>query len=189
MVWIATVDRPNAMPLDQVHVALYGYYPQCAARDARPYVWRLASQNTVMMASSMRPSAPSARQVMPQHGTTYDFKLVFKRTRNVGGTYTRPDGAKRQRDKKTIVMRNHDEIKKRLIEYTAPRGGAVKYVRIENMQQYNPTPTITLDICTAIGKVFVTDADQFDALLCSGGPSTGKAYGLGMWYLPEIMGE
>ena len=46
---------------------------------------------------------------------------------------------------------------------------------------------ITLPIVDARGQVLVTDAEKFAALITSGGPGTGKAYGLGAWWLPQIM--
>ena len=186
MVWIADVARDASMPLDQVHVALYGYYPQCAAADARPYVWRLMSPDRMLIASDLRPSANSAREVRAQRGMTYDFRATIKRVRNVGGVTKRPDGTARPRNARAVVMTDHDEIKARVVRWAADRGGDVRYVRAENMREIR-LGHIRLPICDIIGKVYVSDADAFDSLLRSGGPGTGKAYGLGLWYLPEIM--
>lgn len=188
MVWIAEVSRDKSMPLDQAHVAIYGYFPQVARGDARPYVWRLLSADSMAIASHLRPSANGAREAYAGHGVTYDFRVTFKRVRNVGGTMTRTDGTKRKRTARAVEVRDHDELKARLIRFAAERGGDVRYVRIENQRVYEPAKGVKLPICDAIGKVYVRDPVAFDGLLSQGGPGTGKAYGLGMWYLPEIMG-
>lgn len=184
--WVADVGRDASMPLEQVHVAIYGYYPQAARDEARPYVWRLLAPSRMLIGSHLRPSAPSAREVFARHGMTYDFRLTFKRVRNVGGTTVRPDGERRKRKGRAIEMRDHDEIKDRLIRFAGERGGDVRYVRVEAMREVR-IGLARLPICDAIGKVYVRDPIAFERLLCSGGPGTGKAYGLGMWYLPEIM--
>lgn len=188
MAWIASVSRDQSMPIDQVHVALYGYFPQIAPGDARPYVWRLVAPDRILLASRLRPSAPGAREIVAPRGATLDFRVTWKRVRNVGGSYTCKDGSRRSRQKHAVEITGHDELKQRLVAFAAPRGGDVRYVRIEGQRLYRPGKTgVALPICDAIGKVYVHDPEAFDELLCGGGPGTGKAYGLGLWCLPEIM--
>lgn len=187
MVWIAEIGRDRSMPLDQVHVALYSYFPQVAHGEGRPYVWRLLDAERLLVASHLRPTANGAREVVARQGLTYDFRATIKRARNVRGSYTRPDGTRRNRTPRAVEMKDHDEIKRWATQFAEKRGGDIRYIRVENMCLYRPKHGVALPICTLVGKVFVRDADAFDQFLASGGPGTGKAYGLGMWYLPEIM--
>lgn len=188
MVWIADIERPPSMPLDQVHVALYGYFPQCAAAEERPYVWRLMSRDQLIVASGLRPSSDSAREVWPKLGITYDFRLTMRRTRNVRGKVIGPDGSMTDRKARTVTITDYDEIKDRVRRFAAERGGEVKFARVEGMRTYPVNKKVRMPICDVIGKVYVRDAVAFETVLRGGGPGTGKAYGLGMWYLPEIMG-
>lgn len=187
MAWVADVPRDPSMPMDQVHVALYGYFPQIGPGDPRPYVWRLTGRDRVIIASRLRPSANGAREVFAPQGVTLDFRVTYKRVRMTGGGKA-PDGEVRRSRSRPVEITDFAELKERLIRFAAERGGDVRYVRIENQRLYRPGKAgVGLPICDAIGKVFVRDPEAFDGLLCSGGPGTGKAYGLGMWWLPELM--
>lgn len=175
MVWIAEVARDTSIPLDQVHVASYSYFPQIARGNARPYVWRLISADRILLASHLRPSANSAREVFVRCGVTYDFRLTMTRI------------SRKSRTGKQFSVDDHETLKQRVIDYAAPFGGDVRFVRIEAMRMYSASAKSgRLPICCAVGKVYVRDAAEFDRLLCQGS-GRGKAYGLGLWYLPEIM--
>lgn len=175
MVWVAEVARDTSMPLDQVHVAAYGYFPQVARGDARPYVWRLLSQDRLLLASHLRPSANSAREAFVRNGLTYDFRLTMTRI------------SRRSKTGKQFSVDDHGVLKQRVIDYAAAYGGDVRFVRIEGMQMYAASAKgVRLPICAAVGKVYIRDAVAFDRLLCQGS-GRGRAYGLGLWYLPEIM--
>lgn len=175
MVWIAEVSRDRSMPLDQAHVALYGYFPQVTRGEARPYVWRLTRTDTMLVASHMRPSANSAREVFVSNGITYDFRLSMTRI------------SRRSKTGKQFSVDDHDVLKRRVTDYAAAYGGDVRFVRITGMMMYHASDKgVRLPICAAVGKVYIRDAEAFDRLLCQGS-GRGKAYGLGLWYLPEIM--
>lgn len=187
MAWLAHLARGEA-PVDQVHVMLYGYFPQVALGDDRPFVWRLIGPDTIAVMSRLRPAANGAREMNVAAGLTYDFRLTCKRQRNCGGSYTDKDGERRPRKARPVTITLEDEVKERIRRHALRHGGDVRYVRIENMRELR-MGDIRLPICDAVGKIFVTDAAAFETLLTGGGPGTGKAYGLGMWWLPELMTE
>lgn len=180
--WVAEIERQDSMPIDQVHVALYGYFPQHPEGEVRPYVWRLLSRNCLLVGSRLRPTANTAREVYARQGVTYDFRLTFRRTRNV--CWMKKDGSK---GTKTVTISDYGELKRRLKEHVEGRGaGDLAYARITKLSVMRMGKK-RIPIAHAEGKVYVRDPVEFDAMLCHGGPGTGKAYGLGMWYLPEIM--
>lgn len=188
-VWVADVVRPRTIPFEQIHVMLYSFFPGAPKEEGkRPYVWRMLAHDRICIMSAIRPTTSTAREIKIDAGVTLDFSLTYKRTRNVGGTYTRPDGEKRKRDEKTITITSMPELRERLIRFVGERGGAIGYVRLDRMREIRlKSKGATLPIVDAEGKVLVTNADKFAALLASGGPGTGKAYGLGAWWLPELM--
>lgn len=191
MLWIAEIDIPPGMPIDQIHVMLYSYFPQVQKGDARPYVWRLIGPGRAVVMSKLRPSSASARQIaIPEAPTTYDFAVTFKRVRNVGGTYTRDDGTKRNRTPKAVAIDDPAELSERMKRWVSGRGGDIGFVRIGGMRELSfPSGPrrITIPICDAVGKVLIRAPEAFSDMLWRGGPGTGKAYGCGMWWMPEIM--
>ncbi|MGD9617313.1 MAG: hypothetical protein AB7H90_19060 [Alphaproteobacteria bacterium] len=185
--WLATVGFGPDVPFEQIHVMLYSYFPQVTRGDPRPYVFRLLTRERLAVGSSLRPVAPDARRVSPERGVTYDFRLTFKRVRNIHGSDSRPDGTRRARVPRVVEITDPGEMKTRIARFAAPRGGSVRYVRVENVRLLT-TRRFTLPIADAVGKIYVDDAALIDReLLCNGGPSTGKSFGCGMWWLPELM--
>jgi hypothetical protein len=188
MVWVADVAVPPEAPFAQVHVLLYAYFPWVRHGEPRPYVFRWRDRGTVAVCSQMRPAAPAVREAVAREGATYDFALTFNRVRNVSGSYRRPDGTWRKRPPRAVVIEDHAELKARVTGFAAGRGGDVRYVRVERPRVLRVPGRFEVPIADAVGKVVVTDADRFNELLWRGGPGTSKAFGCGMWWLPELMG-
>lgn len=174
-VWVAHVGRPMDVPIEQVHVLLYSYFPLHFG-ERRPYVWRLLAADRIGVISLVRPTANAARQVEIMAGRTYEFMSTYKRTRNRGGKEVRIDAM--------------GELRERLIRFVGERGGAIGFVRLGGMREMvlprRDGAPITLPIVDAAGAVHVTDADRFATFLAYGGPAGGKAYGCGAWWLPEV---
>ena len=188
--WTANVPRPASVPIEQIHVMLYSFFPGVPRGDGRPYVWRLLAMDRIGLVSAIRPAASNARQVEVAAGITYEFKLTYKRTRNSGGSSARPDGSRRQRSASSVTINSMVELRERMIRFVGERGGAIGYVRLDQMRDLrlqSRDRTVTLPIVDAAGQVRVTDPAQFVGLLTSGGPGTGKAYGCGAWWIPSLM--
>jgi hypothetical protein len=187
-VWVAEIFRPSTIPFEQIHVMLYSFFPSVTKDEGRPYVWRLLARDRIGIVSTCRPTAPGVREVSIKSGVTYDFVLTYRRERNVAGSYTRPNGTRRKRVAHTVTITSMPELRERLIRFAGDRGGAVGYVRLDHQRTLLiASKHATLPIVDAVGNVLVTDADKFAVLLGSGGPGTGKAYGLGAWWLPQLM--
>ena len=189
-VWVAQVPLPASVPLAQVHVMLYSYFPGVGHGEARPYLWRLLAKDRVGIVSGARPTAPSARLVTVAAGVTLDFRLTYKRVRQSGGGHRRADGTRRQRQATPITLTSMPELRQRLIAFAGERGGSIGYVRLAGMGEMRvrkADSTITLPVVDAEGQVLVTDAEKFAGLLSTGGPGTGKAFGCGAWWLPSLM--
>lgn len=189
-IWTATVPLPASVPLDQVHVMLYSYFPATTPGESRPYVWRLLSRDRIGVVSAARPTTPAAAAFDLSAGITFDFVLTFKRVRNVGGgTSVRRSGEMRHRQYKPIRIDNMVELRERLVRFAGERGGSIGYARLDRMRDvvvHAGVRRISLPVVDAVGQVLVTDPDRFAALLASGGPGTGKAYGCGCWWLPSL---
>lgn len=188
-VWSAIVPLPAHVPLEQVHVMLYSYFPDHPPGAPRPYVWRLIDKGHIGIVSSTRPTAMSAQAHDLPAGVTLDFKLTFKRERTVGGSYTRADGTRRQRERKIVTIGKMAELRQWLIAFAAGRGVGIGYVRLDSMRDLRierRERTICLPIVDAAGQMLITDPDLCAGLLAGGGPGTGKAYGCGCWWLPSL---
>lgn len=187
MAWIFEADLPASVPFGQVHVALYAYFPQIGHGESRPYVYRYLSPGRVAVLSALRPSAPAAREVRAHRGQTLQFRLTWNRVRNVRGSYTRPDGSYRKRVPRAAVIADPEELKARVAKFAAARGGLVRYIRCERPRILQVPGRFEVPIVDSEGMVYVDDEVAFDRLLCLGGPGTSKAFGCGLWWLPELM--
>ena len=171
---VARVPMPRCA-FEQIHVALYGYFPQSARDAERPFVWRVGEGGkAIYLASALRPTTPSMEATI-EAGRSYEFSLTYKRVRNCKS--------------KPIEIVAMPEMRERLIKWAADRGGDVGFVRLENPRAIHAQKhqkRVRLPIVDAYGSVFVRDAEAFERALVDGGPGTGKVYGLGMWWLDAI---
>lgn len=175
MIYLAKVPLPRC-PFEQIHVALYSYFPH-AVHGERPYVWSIADGGaSILMMSAMRPATTCA-EIHVEAGMTYSFDLTYKRVRNSGKDHT------------PVEISSMPELRERIIKFVGDRGGQIGFVRLDKMRAIECRKgehRVRLPIVDAAGQVYVTDAEKFEALLAGGGPGTGKAYGCGMWRLPEL---
>ena len=121
----------------------------------------------------MRPHAENAVQVRPRQGVAYQFDAIL-RPENSGGK---------------IVKRTKDE--RRLWLSRNVRGASLSFVEFHDLSPLHIRKSdghrLSATRTRAIGVACVTDAEEFDQFLARGGPGTFKAYGLGLWLLPELM--
>lgn len=175
MIYLATVPAPTA-PLSAVHTALYSYFPN-SPQGERPFVWRYLSRDRIAMLSERQP-ATVCKEIHVDAGRTYEFRLTYKRERICRG--------------KPVEIRDFDDMRDRLKTWAEQRGAHVGFVRFDkkrSIQFHKPGHRVMLPIVDATGTVIVSAAALFErSILLMGGPGTAKAYGLGMWWLPEIMG-
>lgn len=177
-VWSFIAPRPATVPVEQVHILLYSYFPSIARGAPRPYVWRLLSPDRVGVISAMRPTAAKARCHELAAGTTLEFSLTYKRVRSVNG------------GERYVTISSMTELRERLIAFAGQRGAAIGYVRLDKMRDLQLSGgdrNIRIPIVDACGAMLVTDAERCAGLLASGGPGTGKAFGCGAWWIPQIM--
>lgn len=170
--WVANVPNPQ-VPLASVHKHLFGYFPGFPDGDARPFVFGVnENKERIVMASAIRPACP-AIEVHPQEGISYQFQALL-RPENGGGR-----GGHRSNDERRDWLRRN------------VRGAQVGFVEFFDLADLHCTKSdgqfVRFARCRAAGVAFVTDAMAFEEFLCAGGPGTGKTFGMGMWYLPELM--
>jgi hypothetical protein len=182
MAWLSIVPAAD-VPFDQQHVALYSYFP-AFSRPApgepshRPYVWRALDAKRLAVLSSVRSTAPRCAQITAEAGVTYAFETTIKRVRVCKGRY--------------ITFHDYGELCKWIKYFASNRGAQIGFISVKGFGELKfqkKVDRVRIPIAHVRGKMLVTDAAMFDAVLCGGGPGTGKAYGCGMWWLPEVMGH
>lgn len=168
--WVAQIPRPP-VPLPVLHQMLYGYFDDCPEGE-RPFIFRL-ERGSLILASSRKPLC-SAAEVKPEMGKVYQFDAILKPMNGGGRNPIEGNDARRE-----WIGRN-------------VRGAEVKFCQIQDMPDLrfrrDGGRTVVVPLCRAVGTVQVTDPEVFDAFLSGGGPGTAKAYGCGLWVLPELMG-
>lgn len=168
--WVAQLPKPAA-PLASLHKFLFGYFPGYPDGSPRPFVFRI-EHDSILMGSAVQPSC-EARRVQPRAGTTYQFDTIVKPMN--GGGRNPIEGNDRRR---AWLERN-------------VRGARITFCEIHDAPNVRTRKSdgklVTFPVCRAIGTLTVTDADEFTDFLLRGGPGTAKAYGCGMWVLPELM--
>lgn len=176
--YLSFVRRDPSTAVQDVHAMLYSYFPWTRPGDPRPFVWRMLAPDRLAVLSARPSAAPGCREVVLPAGVTLDFALAYKRVRNAGH---RP-----------VVLTDPAEMAERLRAFAAVRGVAVGFCRVVGQDRlhlpHKGRPPIALPVAHAAGKAVVVDPDKAAAMLASGGPGTGRAYGLGLWWLPEVMG-
>ena len=184
MIHVATVPRDPSTSIGQVHAMLYSYFPG-AAQGERPFVWRLLAADRVAVVSATPSSALDRRAVRLEAGATYAFELAMKAARNADRD--QPRGGRRQGEVESTAPA---QVRGRLARYAAERGIAVGFSRVTLMAHMGIASRgrrIPIPVAHVKGLALVTDADAAERMIAAGGPGTGKAWGLGLWWLPELM--
>lgn len=186
MMYLSIVQPPPG-PLANWHVALYGYFPgskdfpvnKSYARQnsgtQRPYVWRLLDRERVAMLSRIKPACPSVA-VDVTAGVAHRFRATL-----------RCDGFRGGRS----YIRNNAEAHAWVKRAASDGGGLVTFVHVAparklQIERGGSRSLVTVTICDVEGIVVPNDADLFEKFLVFGGPGTAKAYGCGMWWLPDL---
>ncbi|TCP06604.1 type I-E CRISPR-associated protein Cas6/Cse3/CasE [Caldimonas thermodepolymerans] len=168
--WVAQIPKPR-VPLASLHRLLFAYFPDHPANAPRPFLFRI-EHDSLILGSTLKPSC-AAKHVQPQAGMTYQFDAIVKPMN--GGGRNPIDGNARRRD---WVARNL-------------RGAQIGYCEVYDLPDLRTRKSdgrrIVVPVCRVVGALTVTDADEFIRFLRRGGPGTAKAYGCGMWVLPELM--
>lgn len=183
--WVAVLPRP-ALPLSEIHKAIWGYFPEAADGDARPFLWRPLEGDRVAILSRLKPACPAVL-VRPESGRVYGFEVLLK-TELVRGRKNRGPG-RLSKPGQRIALTDNAGRKAWLCRNLA--GADATFVQFYDRPPIELVRSdgrrLTIPVAIARGTLHVRERAAFAAFLCAGGPGSAKVYGCGMWWLPELM--
>ncbi len=177
--FLALVPRPP-VPLAGIHTVLSGYFPGQPMDGPRErlFLWRGYDSTRLAMLSAIEPATACVAFTVVS-GRVYPFKAELRRTKHCG------------RNRREVRIEGNDNLRAWLARGAEAGGGRVTYASFTNPReikfQKNINTRVTLQAISVSGLVQIVDAPRFADFLAFGGPGTGKPYGLGLWWLPEVM--
>ena len=173
--WLAAVARP-ACPANVIHKTLWGYFPDVADGDPRPFLYRELGERIALL-SRIPPACPAAALGERIHaGRVYQFDVLASprngHNQHKGHRFIRDNGERRAWFGRRLT------------------GAAPTFVHVYDRPDVHigrgRGQAITRPACRISGTVRVTDRAAFlDCLLR--GIGGGGAWGFGLLVLPEVM--
>lgn len=177
--FLSLVPRPPA-PLAGIHTALFGYFPGMATDRPRErlFLWRGYDRGRLVMLSRIEPATACVAFTVAG-ARVYQFRTDLRRTKHCG------------RDRREVTIEGNNDLRAWISRAAEAGGGKITYVSVSNHRQIkfnkDASTLVRLEAISVSGLVQIVDAPRFADFLAFGGPGTGKPYGLGMWWLPEVM--